>query len=64
MMRTYPGDLIRVKIQAGAHEEEHNASIHGMKWLQGGSGHGKSPNSGWRNSQPRASRSSSRSPRR
>src|SRR6185369_2064337 len=23
----------------------------GMKWLQGGSGHGKSPNSGWRNSQ-------------
>jgi hypothetical protein len=51
MMRTYPGDLIRVKMQAGAHEEEHNASIHGMKWLQGGSGHGKSPNSGWRNSQ-------------
>ena len=26
MMRTYPGDLIRVKMQAGAHEEEHNAS--------------------------------------
>ena len=51
MMRTYPGDLIRVKMQAGAHEEEHNASLHGMKWLQGGSGHGKSPNSGWRNSQ-------------
>src|SRR5262245_46068255 len=51
MMRTYPGDLIRVKMQAGAHEEEHNKSLHGMKWLQGGSGHGKSPNSGWRNSQ-------------
>ncbi len=51
MMRTYPGDLIRVKMQAGAHEEEHNATLHGMKWLQGGSGHGKSPNSGWRNSQ-------------
>ena len=51
MMRTYPGDLIRVKIQAGAHEEEHNASLHGMKWLQGGSGHGTSPNTGWRNSQ-------------
>ena len=50
-MRTYPGDLIRVKMQAGAHEEEHNASIHGMKWLQGGSGHGTAPNSGWRNSQ-------------
>ena len=26
MMRTYPGDLIRVKMQAGAHEEEHNES--------------------------------------
>jgi len=51
MMRTYPGDLIRVKMQAGAHEEEHNASLHGMKWLQGGSGHGRSPNTGWRNSQ-------------
>jgi hypothetical protein len=51
MMRTYAGDLVRVKMQAGAHEEEHNASIHGVKWLQGGSGHGKSPNSGWRNSQ-------------
>ena len=38
--RIYAGDLVRVKIQSGGHEEEHNASIHGMKWLQGGSGHG------------------------
>ena len=45
------GDTIRVKIQAGGHEEEHNASISGMKWLQGGSGHGRQPNSGWRSSQ-------------
>jgi manganese oxidase len=51
-LRTYSGDLVRVKIQAGAHEEEHNASIHGLKWLQGGSGHGRAPNSGWRNNQP------------
>ncbi len=51
MIRTYMGDTIRVKIQAGGHEEEHNASISGMKWLQGGSGHGRQPNSGWRSSQ-------------
>jgi len=51
MVRTFQGDLIRVKMQAGGHEEEHNASIHGMKWLQAGSGHGKAPNSGWRNAQ-------------
>ena len=51
MMRTYQGDTVRVKIQAGAHEEEHNATIHGVKWLQTGSGHGTGPNSGWRNAQ-------------
>ena len=51
MMRAYQGDTVRVKIQAGGHEEEHNATILGLKWLQGGSGHGKQPNSGWRNSQ-------------
>ncbi|MEY2689793.1 MAG: hypothetical protein RL375_3992, partial [Pseudomonadota bacterium] len=36
----------------GGHEEEHNATVHGLKWLHTGSGHGKSPNSGWRNAQP------------
>jgi manganese oxidase len=51
MMRTYSGDIVRVKMQAGAHEEEHNATLHGMKWLQQGSGFGKSQNSGWRNFQ-------------
>ena len=51
MMRTYQGDIVRVKIQAGGHEEEHNATIHGVKWLQGGSAHGAAPNSGWRNAQ-------------
>lgn len=51
MMRSYQGDIVRVKIQAGGHEEEHNATIHGVKWLQAGSGHGSAPNSGWRNAQ-------------
>jgi hypothetical protein len=51
MMRAYAGDIVRVKIQAGGHEEEHNATVLGLKWLQAGSGFGKAPNSGWRNSQ-------------
>ncbi len=51
MMRAYAGDLVRVKMQAGGDEEEHNATIHGLKWLQAGSGHGQAPNSGWRNGQ-------------
>jgi len=51
MIRAYAGDMIRIKVQAGGHEEEHNNTIHGVKWLQSGSGHGRSPNSGWRNSQ-------------
>ena len=50
-MRVYNGDLVRVKMQAGGHEEEHNATIHGIKWLQAGSGHGTAKNSGWRNAQ-------------
>lgn len=51
MVRAFFGDRIRVKIQAGGQEETHNASIHGVKWLQSGSGHGFSSNSGWRNAQ-------------
>jgi hypothetical protein len=51
MLRTYSGDLVKIKIQAGSTEHEHNATVHGVKWLQGGSGHGASPNSGWRNAQ-------------
>ena len=52
MMRAYAGDLVRMKIQAGGHEEEHNVSVHGLKWLQAGSGFGRAPNSGWRNAYP------------
>ena len=51
MMRAYFGDPVRLKIQAGGDEESHSATVYGMKWLQGGSGHGFAPNSGWRNSQ-------------
>ena len=51
MARAYQGDLIRVKMQAGGNEEEHNATLFGMKWLQSGSGHGRAPNSGWRAAQ-------------
>jgi hypothetical protein len=54
MIRTMAGDRVRVKIQAGGDEEEHTATIHGMKWLQAGSAHGGAPNSGWRNAQPGA----------
>ncbi|SDY17126.1 hypothetical protein SAMN04487939_10152 [Lysobacter sp. yr284] len=51
ILRTYSGDLIRVKVQAGSHEHEHNGSINGLAWLQGGSGYGQAPHSGWRNAQ-------------
>jgi len=51
MLRAYPTDTVKIKIQSGATEHEHNATIHGLKWLQGGSGHGAAPNSGWRNAQ-------------
>ncbi len=51
IMRSYYGDQIRLKVQAGGDEETHNVTVHGLKWLQGGSGFGFDPNSGWRNSQ-------------
>ena len=40
LMRVYEGDLVRIRIQAGGQSTEHNFTMHGMKWLQGGSGHG------------------------
>ena len=51
MMRAYFGDRIRMKVQAGGDEESHTVTVSGMKWLQGGSGFGFAPNSGWRNAQ-------------
>jgi hypothetical protein len=46
MMRVYMGDRVRIRTQVGAHEEEHNFTIHGLKWLM----EPNSPNSGYRNS--------------
>ena len=51
MPRAYEGDYVKVKIQSGATEEQHQVSIHGVKWLSNGSGFGKAGNSGWRNFQ-------------
>ena len=49
MARTYSGDRVKIKVQAGGDEEEHSVSVHGMKWLKAGSGFGRAPNSGWVN---------------
>jgi hypothetical protein len=51
MLRTYTGDNVRLRLHAGGHEEEHNVTLHGVKWLQNGSGFGNSSNSGWKSSQ-------------
>lgn len=47
MIRVYEADRIRIKVQVGATEEGHNASLWSGKWLQ----EFASPNSGWRASQ-------------
>ncbi len=51
IMRAYQRDEVKIKIQVGATEEQHQSTIHGLKWLSNGSGFGRSPNSGWRNFQ-------------
>jgi manganese oxidase len=51
ILRAYSGDLVRVKVQAGSHEHEHNGSVNALAWLQAGSGFGQAPHSGWRNGQ-------------
>ncbi|MCJ7712705.1 MAG: hypothetical protein MUQ32_17940, partial [Chloroflexi bacterium] len=48
LLQAYAGDRIRLRVQVGAHEEEHNFTINGLKWLH-------DPfhaSSGWRNSGP------------
>jgi manganese oxidase len=45
MLRTYVGDKVRVRTQVGAHEEQHNPTVQGVKWLN----EPMNPNSGWRN---------------
>jgi hypothetical protein len=51
IMRAYERDEVKIKIQTGATEEQHQASVHGVKWLSNGSAFGRSPNSGWRSFQ-------------
>jgi hypothetical protein len=46
MMRTYMGDQVRIRAQVGAHEEEHNFTIPGLKWRLDSN----VENSGWKNS--------------
>ena len=47
MMRVYMGDKVRIRAQVGATEEEHNLTIHGLKWRQ----EEFNTNSGWRDTQ-------------
>jgi len=47
LLQVYPGDKVSVRVQVGAHEEGHNFSINGIKWLQ----NWRSGVSGFRNSQ-------------
>lgn len=47
LLRTYQGDQVRIRMQAGGQEEQHNMTVHGVKWRQ----EGLNPTSGWRNSQ-------------
>ncbi len=51
IMRAYENDHVKIKVQVGATEEQHQTTFHGLKWLSNGSGFGASPNSGWRNFQ-------------
>ncbi|MEP7010832.1 MAG: copper oxidase [Acidobacteriota bacterium] len=47
LLRTYEGDTVKIRVLVGAHEESHNMTVHGMKWLR----EAEVADSGWRNSQ-------------
>jgi len=47
LLRVYPNDRVQIRALVGAHEEGHNFSVSGIKWLREPS----EPNSGWRASQ-------------
>ncbi|HEX7180818.1 MAG TPA: copper oxidase [Thermoanaerobaculia bacterium] len=47
LLRAYENDRVQIRVLVGAHEEGHNFSVHGIKWLFEPS----EPNSGYRNSQ-------------
>ena len=47
LLRSYEGDQVKIRVLVGAHEESHNFSVHGMKWLR----EPEVKDSGWRASQ-------------
>ncbi|HKH43033.1 MAG TPA: copper oxidase [Thermoanaerobaculia bacterium] len=47
LLRAYENDRVQIRILVGAHEEGHNFSVHGIKWLFEPS----EPDSGYKNSQ-------------
>ncbi len=47
LLRTYEGDAVKIRVLVGAHEESHNFTAHGLKWLR----EPDVPDSGYRNSQ-------------
>ncbi len=47
LLRAYEHDNVQIRILVGAHEQEHNFTVHGIKWLFEPS----ETNSGYRNSQ-------------
>lgn len=51
MLRTYSGDNVRLRVNAGGHEEEHNVTLHGVKWAHTSSGFSTNSTSGWRAAQ-------------
>ncbi|HEX6901528.1 MAG TPA: copper oxidase [Thermoanaerobaculia bacterium] len=47
LLRAYENDRVQIRVLVGAHEEGHNFSVHGIKWLFEPS----EPDSGYKNSQ-------------
>jgi hypothetical protein len=47
LLRATEGDRVQIRTFVGAHEEGHNFTVHGVKWLF----EPFDPNSGWRNAQ-------------
>ncbi len=42
VIRTYPGERIRIRLMQGSHEEQHGFAVHGMRWRRDW-GHPKAP---------------------
>jgi manganese oxidase len=53
LLRAYENDHVQIRILVGAHEEGHNFTVHGVKWLfePGTPGQTTQNNTGFRNSQ-------------